>query len=72
MTKPGEDDPFAALLDDDALELEELDDIDEVPGNSLMHGELDEDEDLEDSFGSVGPDPSAGTSGPRPMPPKKK
>jgi ubiquinone/menaquinone biosynthesis C-methylase UbiE len=76
VTKPGEDDPFAALLDDDALELEELDDIDEVPGNSLMHGELDEDDDLADSFGPVVPDPSSGSSGARPLgtprPPKKK
>jgi hypothetical protein len=70
VTKPGEDDPFAALIDDDALELEELDDIDEIPGDSLMHGELDEEDDLEESFGSVGPD--AGSSGARPLPPKKK
>jgi ubiquinone/menaquinone biosynthesis C-methylase UbiE len=70
VTKPGEDDPFASMIDDDMLE--EIDDIDEVPGTSLAHGELDEDEDFADSFGSVGPDPSSGSSGTRPQPPKKK
>jgi hypothetical protein len=70
VTKPGEDDPFAAMLDDDVIE--EIDDLDEVPGSSLLHGELDDDEDLADSFGSVGPDPSSSSSGSRPQPPKKK
>jgi ubiquinone/menaquinone biosynthesis C-methylase UbiE len=67
VTKPGEDDPFASMLDDDMLE--EID-IDEVPGTSLLHGELEDDEDFADSFGSVGPDPAS--SGTRPQPPKKK
>jgi hypothetical protein len=31
------------MLDDDALE--ELDDIEEVPGDSLLHGEIDDDDD---------------------------
>jgi hypothetical protein len=70
VTKPGEEDPFAAMLDDDALE--EIDDIEEVPGSSLLHGEIDDDDDLADSFGSVGPDASPSSSGARPLPPKKK
>jgi hypothetical protein len=42
VTKPGEDDPFESMLEDDALE--ELDEFEEVPGNSLLHGELDDDD----------------------------
>jgi ubiquinone/menaquinone biosynthesis C-methylase UbiE len=73
VTKPGEDDPFASMLEDDVEEIEEIDDIDEVPGSSLLHGELDDDEDLADIFGSVGPDASSSSSsGSRPLPPKKK
>jgi ubiquinone/menaquinone biosynthesis C-methylase UbiE len=43
VTRPGEEDPFESMLDDDVLE--ELEDIDEVPGSSLLHGELDDDDD---------------------------
>jgi hypothetical protein len=58
VTKPGEEDPFESMLDDDALE--ELDDFEEVPGSSLLHGELDDDD-----------GPAGLGSGSRPMPPKK-
>jgi ubiquinone/menaquinone biosynthesis C-methylase UbiE len=56
VTRPGEDDPFESMLDDDALE--ELEDIEEVPGDSLLHGELDDDDE-------------PASSGSRPLPPKK-
>jgi hypothetical protein len=44
---------------------EELDDIED----SLVAGELDEDDDFEAAFDSISPDPSPGRSGSRPIPP---
>jgi ubiquinone/menaquinone biosynthesis C-methylase UbiE len=58
VTRPGEDDPFASMLDDDALE-ELDDDLVELPGSSLLHGEIDDD------------DPAGFGSGSRPLNPKK-
>lgn len=64
VTKPGEEDPFASMLESEDG-FEELDDIED----SLVAGELDEDDDFETAFDSISPDPSAGRSGSRPIPP---
>ncbi|KIG11823.1 General secretory system II protein E domain protein [Enhygromyxa salina] len=64
VTKPGEEDPFASM-EEDMDEFEEIDDLE----SSLVGGEIDEDDDFADSFGNVSPDPSAGRSGSRPIPP---
>ncbi|PRP94911.1 class I SAM-dependent methyltransferase [Enhygromyxa salina] len=65
VTQPGEDDPFASMEDEVEDEFEELDEIE----SSLIAGELDEDDDFADSFGNISPDPAAGRSGSRPIPP---
>ncbi|PRP90256.1 hypothetical protein ENSA5_66690 [Enhygromyxa salina] len=76
VTKPGEADPFAAMLDDEELEeIDDIDDIEELPGDSLIHGEFDDDEDIADAFDRISPDPAASQSGvlpPPPPPPRKK
>jgi hypothetical protein len=65
VTKPGEDDPFASMIDEVEDDFEEIDDVE----SSLVSGELDDEDDFADSFGSVSPDPAASHSGSRPIPP---
>jgi ubiquinone/menaquinone biosynthesis C-methylase UbiE len=65
VTKPGEDDPFASMIDEVEDDFEEIDDVE----SSLVSGELDDEDDFADSFGTVSPDPAASHSGARPIPP---
>lgn len=65
VTKPGEEDPFDSMIDEAEDDFEEIDDLE----SSLVAGDLDDDDDFADSFGTVSPDPAAGRSGSRPAPP---
>ena len=69
VTKPGEEDPFASMLEDDD-ELEEIDDLEELDDDSLVDGVLDDDDDLEAAFADIAPSPSK--KAPPPPPTKKK
>jgi hypothetical protein len=65
VAKPGEADPFASMLSDDEDDIHELDELDELAPLDDDDG----DDDLASSFGEVGPEPDAGRSGARKLPP---